>query len=168
MPAESLSSVTFVWYLKGHHHLLAHVLDVKPLPTTPNSSMDLFNFLSQEKVYQVSKEQNVPIESTVLARVKDTAGSPDVTVTANTALLESQDATRRFSLRSLNLVRRDQVSYQQSKNKGNARAPPCLRTKSLVRINDQRVFALALQSPHRWSNTHTCLPEHVDLEQLPI
>jgi hypothetical protein len=71
--------------------------------------MGLFNFLSQSN--QVSKEQseqNVPIDSTVLALVNDTAGSPEVTVTANTAVVESQPPTLRFSLRSLNITRRDQ------------------------------------------------------------
>ena len=53
-------------------------------------------------------EQNVPIESTVLASVMDTAGSPDTTVTANTAVLWFQAPTRRFSLRSLKFTRRDQ------------------------------------------------------------
>ena len=70
--------------------------------------MGFFSFLSQTKVNQVSKEQNVAIESTVLASAKDTAGSPGVTVTTNTATVESQAPTRRFSLRSLNFTRRDQ------------------------------------------------------------
>ena len=45
------------------------------------------------------------MDSAVLALVNDTAGSPEVTVTANTA---SQAPTRRFSLRLLNITRRDQ------------------------------------------------------------
>jgi hypothetical protein len=71
--------------------------------------MGFFNFLSQAKVNQVSKEQNVPIQSTAaLASVKDTAGSPEETVTAITAIIESKAPTRRFSLRSLNFTRKDQ------------------------------------------------------------
>ena len=70
--------------------------------------MGFFKFLSQAKVNQVSKEQNVPIESTILASVKDTAGSPEATVTANTTIVEAQTPTRRFSLRSLNFTRKDQ------------------------------------------------------------
>ena len=67
--------------------------------------MGLFNFSSQAN--QVSMEQNVPIESTVLAPVNDTVGNPDATVTANTAILWSQVSTRRFSLRSLKFTRKD-------------------------------------------------------------
>jgi hypothetical protein len=67
--------------------------------------MSLLDFFSQANV---SKEQNVPIESTVPASVRDTTGSQEVTVTANTAVVESQLPTRRFSLRSLNFTRRDQ------------------------------------------------------------
>ena len=60
--------------------------------------------------YQISKKQNVLIasESTVLASVKDTAGSPEATLTANTVIVESQAPTRRFSLRSLNFTRKNQ------------------------------------------------------------
>ena len=71
--------------------------------------MGSFKFLSQAN--QVSKDQNNPIESTVLVSVngkKDTAGISEATVTANTAVVESQAPTRRFSLRSLNFTRRDQ------------------------------------------------------------
>ena len=71
--------------------------------------MGFFNFSSsQAKVNQVSKEQNVPIEPTILASVKDTAGSTEATVTTNAAIVESQAPTRRFSLRLLNFTRRDQ------------------------------------------------------------
>jgi hypothetical protein len=71
--------------------------------------MGFFNFLSQAKVNQVSKEQNVPIQSTAaLASVKDTTGNPEETVTTITAIVESQALTRRFSLRSLNFTRKDQ------------------------------------------------------------
>ena len=52
-------------------------------------------------------EQNVPIESTVPASVKDAAGSPDATGTAKTAASWFQAPTRRFSLRSLGFTRRD-------------------------------------------------------------
>ena len=136
------------------------------LKSSQGTSMDLFNFLSQAKVYQVSKEQDVPIESTVLARVKDTAGSTEVTVTANTALLESPRSNSSILFTFAQFHPKTPRGYQQSKNKRNARTPPCLRTKSLVRINNQRVFALALRSPHRWSNIHTCPPEHVDLDNV--
>ena len=58
--------------------------------------MGSFKLLSQAN--QVSKEQNVPIESNVLASVTGkytlAAGSPEVTVTA---VVESQAPTRRFS-----------------------------------------------------------------------
>ena len=70
--------------------------------------MGFFKISSQAKVNQVSKEQNVPIESPVLASAKNTAGSPEVTVAANTATVESQAPTRRLSLRSLNLTGRGQ------------------------------------------------------------
>ena len=69
--------------------------------------MGSFKLLSQAN--QVSKEQNVPIESNVLASVTGkytlAAGSPEVTVTA---VVESQAPTRRFSLRSLNFTRKNQ------------------------------------------------------------
>ena len=70
--------------------------------------MGSFKFLS--RVNQVSKKRNVPIDTTVLASVtgNDTAGSPEVTVTANTAIVESQVPARRFALRSLNFTRRDE------------------------------------------------------------
>lgn len=66
--------------------------------------MGSFKFLSQAN--RITKEQNVPIGSTILASVtgKHTAGSPEVAVT----IVEPQAPTRRFSLRSLNLTRRDQ------------------------------------------------------------
>ena len=72
--------------------------------------MGLFNFSSLVKVNQVSKKQNFLIasESTVLASVKDTAGSPEATLTANTVIVDSQAPTRRFSLRSLNFTRKNQ------------------------------------------------------------
>ena len=71
--------------------------------------MGSFKFLSLAN--QVTKDQNVSIESTtVLSSVtgKDAAGIPEVAVTANTAIVESQAPTRRFSLRSVNLTRREQ------------------------------------------------------------
>ena len=70
--------------------------------------MGFFKFSSQAN--QVSKEQNVSTESTVLASesATDTAGTPEVTITVNTVAVESQAPTRRFSLRSLNFTRRDQ------------------------------------------------------------
>ena len=71
--------------------------------------MGSFKFLSLAN--QVTKEQDVSIESTTaLASVtgKDAAGISEVAVTANTAIVESQAPTRRFSLRSVNLTRREQ------------------------------------------------------------
>ena len=70
--------------------------------------MGFFNVLSQAKVNQVSNEQNGPIKFTVPVSVKDSAGSSEATVTANTAKAGSQAPTRRFSLRSLNFTRKDQ------------------------------------------------------------
>ena len=61
-------------------------------------------FLSQAKVNQASKEQNV--ESTVLASAKFTAGSPEGTVTVNTVIAESKlqlvDSTSSY-VRSISL-----------------------------------------------------------------
>ena len=80
--------------------------------------MGSFKFLSQEN--QVSKKQNVLIESTVLASVTgDTAGSPEATVTANTTVVESQSQTRRFSF---TFVPSNKVSSTDKRSKNSALA----------------------------------------------
>ena len=115
--------------------------------------MGFFSFLSQAKVNQVSKEQNVPVESTVpAASTKDTAGSPEATVTANTTTIESQVPTRRFSLRSLNFTRKDQEVHntalpaiQEQEKREDSSIPS---NKVTVSTSDKRakVSALALRS----------------------
>lgn len=64
--------------------------------------MGLFKSLSPVKT---NRQQNVPIGSIrILAAAKNTAGSPEVTATANIATVESQAPIHRFSLRSSNFT----------------------------------------------------------------
>ena len=115
--------------------------------------MGYLKFLSQVKVSQVSAEQSVSMASTaVITSNKDTAGSPDVAVTASSATVIPQGPTRRFSLRSLNFSRTDQEgaksalsAIQEQQKQDNAPKPstiPVLKVSSSDRRAQNTAIAL--------------------------